>query len=600
MDNTLENLINYYDQPSIMDLPSKISGINNFNNVQTADRKLIINGELEFWVHDIILNDNCCYFLKQNNNEKNEYNNKEVNNRNDRNYRNNSCIRRNLDSDSSKKYTSSRCNKHKIKIQISNCKRNAFTKQNTKYLPSKMFSTINNSSYLQTMSSGQSNCNNISFYSNKNKKNSSVNMRRKKGYNKGANNNNNKSLYINKEKINEDLIKIKRLKEIIKQRKISLGLISNKTLSKGKISENKNKRKANNYHSNYLRQNKYQMSRINNSTFINTTRNSNKKKGYLNKSVNNSRYSISRNKEINLKKININSNIRYNNSGNSLYTNISNDGIAINNTKNPHPTINITKITITDKNEYDLFFDVLLWMYTEDMKKIKKFIKNINILFSLLSLANFLKMKKKFYKALLTNPNIIFDLQIFDSPLWSREKISFYVLEIIIPFIDGNFNRIYSLISWLKPTDNADEYNEIIMKECLHSKDFFLVRNYIKKYKLLYTLSREEIIALKNIFYLYIDCLDMEGIFNNFILSSDELICVKCNQRYDSVYQMLNENNNYNNYKTIKNYIDNIQLKTEIMNGQYRQKSNDNYHKKINSDLNSSYINSFSAKKKSF
>jgi hypothetical protein len=58
--------------------------------------------------------------------------------------------------------------------------------------------------------------------------------------------------------------------------------------------------------------------------------------------------------------------------------------------------------------------------------------------------------------------------------------------------------------------------------------------------------------------------------------------------------------NENNNYKTIKNYIDNIQLKTEIMNGQYRQKSNDNYHKKINSDLNSSYINSFSAKKKSF
>ena len=595
MDNTLENLINYYDQPSIMDFPSKISGINNFNNVQTADRKLIINGKLEFWVHDIILNDNCSYFLKQNNREKNEYNSYTINNRNDRN---DSCTRKNLDSDSSKKYTSSRCNKYKIKIQTSNYKRNAFTKQNTKYLPSKIFSTINNSSYLQTISSGQSNRNNISFYNNKNKKNSSVNTRKKKVNIKGANNNN-KSLYINKVKINEDLIKIKRLKEIIKQRKISLGLISNKTLSKGKFSENKNKRKANNYHSNHLRQSKYQMSRINNSTFINTTRNSNKKSGYLNKSVNNSRYSISRNKVINIKKININSNIRYNNSGNNLYTNISYDGNAtnFNKTNTPHPNIKISKITITDKNEYDLFFDVLLWMYTEDMKKIKKFIKNMNILFSLLSLANFLKMKKKFYKALLTNPNIIFDLQIFDSPFWSREKISFYVLEIIIPFIDGNFNRIYALISWLKPTDSADEYNEIIMKECLHSKDFFLVRNYIKKYKLIYTLSREEIITLKNIFYLYIDCLDMEGIFNNFVLSSDELVCVKCNQRYDSVYQILNENNNY---KTIKNYVDNIHLKTEIMNGQYRQKSNDNYHKKVKSDFNSSYINSFSAKKKSF
>jgi hypothetical protein len=78
-----------------------------------------------------------------------------------------------------------------------------------------------------------------------------------------------------------------------------------------------------------------------------------------------------------------------------------------------------------------------------------------------------------------------------------------YVLEKIIPQLNENYIRIYALISWLKPINKITKqisYNDKLIKECLQSKEFFLVRNYIKKYKLLYSLTKEELIDLKNKF----------------------------------------------------------------------------------------------------
>ncbi len=63
--NSLDQLIGYYEHPSAESQLStlKISyGLSDFNNVETADRKLIINEKLEFWVHDCVLNSYCDYF----------------------------------------------------------------------------------------------------------------------------------------------------------------------------------------------------------------------------------------------------------------------------------------------------------------------------------------------------------------------------------------------------------------------------------------------------------------------------------------------------------------------------------------------------------
>ena len=203
--------------------------------------------------------------------------------------------------------------------------------------------------------------------------------------------------------------------------------------------------------------------------------------------------------------------------------------------------IQITKINIPNKNESELFFEVLLWMYTKDKTKLKKFSKNFEMLLHLLSLGIFLKMKKEYFKVLLSNIKIVWDKKLFSIPLWTRDKISFHVLEKIVPLINTSYLRIFSLISWLKSIDintNKIINDKEIVNNCLKSKDFFLVRNYIKKYKLMYNLSREELIDLKNNFTEYIDCLDIDGLLNSYLFVP--LSCVICKNEFSSVYEILN------------------------------------------------------------
>jgi hypothetical protein len=151
------------------------------------------------------------------------------------------------------------------------------------------------------------------------------------------------------------------------------------------------------------------------------------------------------------------------------------------------------------------------------------------------------------------------------------------------------------LISWLKPINKNTKQisdNDNLIKECLHSKEFFLVRNYIKKYKLLYSLTKEELIDLKNKFSHFIDCLDMEGIFDNYILSSQKLECIRCNNKFVSLYQIIGEKekDNKDNEKYNEQNDNNINkddfISYKTMNGLYRTTKLKNNKLKISSDMN--------------
>ena len=480
-----------------------------------------------------------------------------------------------------------------------NTKRNNFTKQNSKDLSSKFYRKIHNFNYntYNTISSEKNekifNCTNssTSIKRSKIKRRISIDKNRKNSYINNMNRNNRNNL--NKSCITEDLIKIKKLKEIIRQRKVALGIIdinkkskekSPKDFNNKKILTIMNQSKRNTYTGeNDLFKKNYILNRIKNTNLIT-------KKNYINQ-ISDDRIIKNSNKNI-ITKDNINKS-----------KNLSN-GIIIDNkyntiNKNDSKSfIKITRINIIDKNEYDLFFDILLWMYCKDIRKLKKFSKNFNILLHLLSLSNFLKMKQKFYKALLThiNKNFKFDLKFFNSQKWTRNKISFYALEKIIPLINGNYNRINALILWLKPLDGKNKnisyniYNNKItkeIKEIIHSKDFYLVRNYIKKYKLIYSLNKEEIIKLKNKYNYFIDCLDIGGIIDNFILTTNDLVCALCNKKFNSVYQIQdnNENKERNNNNSV--YI-NINKNYKLSNGQYLTKNIDNDNIKINNNIDKS------------
>ena len=433
--NSLDQLIGYYEHSSAesqISILKESYSISDFNNVETADRKLIINNKLEFWVHDNVLNTYCDYFkisIESEHPKKNPYH-----------YQ--SCGK-NLTSQ--KNYISI---KEFDFFEEESSKRNKTEESNNNI-------NINNNINSNNINNNNINNNNINnnFYSKYILKNSNTNIKSYKASNTQKN--------INKEKP----------KEIIN--------IKDESKIKRKNSDN----------------------------------------------INKSNIDIKENKEMKELLDIINT---------SETTTIKDD----------IKDIKITRINIPNKKESDLFFEVLLWMYTKDKTKLKKFCKNFESLLHLLSLGIFLKMKKEYFYVLLSNLKIIWDKKLFDNPLWTRDKFSFHVLEKIIPLINSNYLRIYALISWLKSIDIKT--NEIIkdkdtINNCLKSKDFFLVRNYMKKYKLINGLAKEELIDIKNNFEEYIDCLDMDGILNNYLFIP--LTCVICKKEFSSVYEVLEHKN---------------------------------------------------------
>jgi hypothetical protein len=64
LDNSLENLIGRISEINLNPNYNKFSqfSLRDFNNIETADRKLIINKKLNFWVHEKLLSENSNFF----------------------------------------------------------------------------------------------------------------------------------------------------------------------------------------------------------------------------------------------------------------------------------------------------------------------------------------------------------------------------------------------------------------------------------------------------------------------------------------------------------------------------------------------------------
>ena len=417
-ENSLNQLIGYYEHSSAesqISILKESYGLSDFNNVETADRKLIIDNKLEFWVHDYVLNTYCDYFRVNIETERKTKNTYHQNyNKNMTNQKNNISVKEFdlLDDEPSKRN----------KTEEKNINNNINTNINNIIINNK------NNVYSKFI-----------LKNNKNTKEKTDNMK------------------LNKEN---------------KESKKDLNIINNTD--------------------------------DNNNNSINPINLENKEMKELLDIINTSETTIRENVK----------------------------------------EIKITKINLPNKNSEDLFFEILLWMYTKDKTKLKKFTKNFEMLLYLLSLGIFLKMKKEYFNVLLSNLKIVWDKKLFDNPLWTRDKFSFHILEKIVPLINTNYLRIYSMISWLKSIELKT--NEVIkdketINKCLKSKDFFLVRNYMKKYKLINGLSKEELIDLKNTFEDYIDCLDMDGILNNYLFVP--LTCIICKTEFNSVYEVLEHKN---------------------------------------------------------
>jgi hypothetical protein len=62
IDNSLENLIGRISEVNPLNNKYYQWSLRDFNNIETADRKLIINKKLTFWVHEELLLENSNFF----------------------------------------------------------------------------------------------------------------------------------------------------------------------------------------------------------------------------------------------------------------------------------------------------------------------------------------------------------------------------------------------------------------------------------------------------------------------------------------------------------------------------------------------------------
>ena len=476
--NTLQKLIRYYEYPSedpSFDNYKSNSGIFNFNNIETADRKLIINNKLQFFVHDNVLNAHCNYFKNLTEPKNNEI--------------------------------------------ISHYKNSSMEIRNMANLIQPSFS------FIKTEKKDVSNSKDY----NKISRNNKINLDLKNeniDYCNTCDNFHNKSINTQFQSFNKNNLDIKDNRK-----------------SKICVTKTNNMR------------NKYKMTKLDkkmntiNETFI--------KPKKLTK-IEAVKFPRKETQKIRISsKLKIRNNVSKNkNNGSKIVNNVSENKIEINKNEIFNNRVKITKLNIIDETECELMFDVLIWIYTKDKNKLKKFSKNTKILLHLLSIGCLLKMKEEYFNILLSENNTYnFTNNIFASPIWSKNKIPFHILIKILPLIKDNYQKVYSLLSWLKTVNiktNKILNDKKTIIESLKSKECFLVRNYIKKKKLIYSLTKNELIEIKNNFKDFIDCLDMCAILDNYIINNNnEIVSSSYRRRYSTIDEMKIRGDSTDGYRTL-------------------------------------------------
>ena len=191
----------------------------------------------------------------------------------------------------------------------------------------------------------------------------------------------------------------------------------------------------------------------------------------------------------------------------------------------------------------NLIFDILIWMYSKNSKKLKQFSKKFNLFLNLISLGEFFKLKKEYFHIFFEEIKFKWEKNLFSNFLWSKSNFNFSTLKIIVNKMNiSNYLKIFCLLSWLKEFDlktkeiiNSEEKKNEILK----SQDLFLIRNYIKKNNLMTeNIKIEELIQLKNEFSFLISAFDSIGIINNFIFSEKNFKCIVCKNIFHSQFEI--------------------------------------------------------------
>lgn len=189
------------------------------------------------------------------------------------------------------------------------------------------------------------------------------------------------------------------------------------------------------------------------------------------------------------------------------------------------------------KNSHNVFLDLLLWTYTRNILRLKKYFKNFNELIKLLVLAVELKYRKKFYAMLFSNIQFVWKIQHFKNTLWSRNYFSFEILSSLITNMVSLdcFTRVFAALAWLY--NNVNEP----LNDCQFLEDSHFVKELLLRQELVERLSYKELLEVYKEFELGSKdvtlALSNTTVINNFVfIKSQKLQCLACKKEFTSIY----------------------------------------------------------------
>lgn len=190
------------------------------------------------------------------------------------------------------------------------------------------------------------------------------------------------------------------------------------------------------------------------------------------------------------------------------------------------------------------FFDILIWIYTKDSRKLKKASKNFHSFIYVLSLGTHLKLKPAFFDILLSRLSFQWKNSYFEDPAWSKTVFTFPVLERIVDDMKAeNTTKVIALLSWLKEVEGGKvKDSQEAFDPYANATEMFLVRNYIRNQKLMSGIELGDLQALTQQFSQFLLAFDTNTILQEFIYSSARKIyCQICKKEFESPHTVTGE-----------------------------------------------------------
>ena len=204
--------------------------------------------------------------------------------------------------------------------------------------------------------------------------------------------------------------------------------------------------------------------------------------------------------------------------------------------------------------QLDLFFDILLWMYSNDFDRIISTADEDEIILGFISLSEFIELESIFIDTLISKNPCKFTNVFYKCYIWSKDHISFNIVVKLIENLNKK-DQLLSILNWLnnKKTFKV-QYN-------VESNDYLEAYNYIKENELI----KSDLICYSDIESLLVGeinhIIDFDFQVNKHIINSKfKIFCIVCKKSSNNInYFNLNtcESMLYHpgNYNTLQKQI---------------------------------------------